>query len=1492
MKRLIFSITLLLVALVALAACIKTGGGDVTYNDVLPPDDSQNNTDVHVHTPGEQEVHVYEEPNCYKAGYGYYYIYCTECGVTLEEGEKTIDSPGHIAGRVEREYISEPNCTFEGACIEYSYCQWCDEMMLIEEKTLPKNGEHWFDYYDDVIVPPTCISQGESETVEYCIYCEKEFSRTPETLPFSDHKPLPAVEENRKEATCTQSGSYELVEYCGALGCGAEISRATATIPKAEHTKLEPVKENEVKPTCTNDGSYNEVIYCQSCEEVISKKLVTVPASHDIDEYGICVICDPDATRGLEYSETAGTASLVGRGTFKGDKLVLPSMYNGKRLTTINTNDFKNDTSLVSITVNSNIKSINNAAFEGCYRLVEIIANVSFGATLGSTNFGGIAYYALEIHNGKSKIGYNGCYFYIVDGVNYLISAPLNTSYIALPDDYFGEKYEINRYAFYGREDIFSILVPSGVTKIGDFAFGECKYLSSVTISDYVLSVSSSAFSACPIEEATVPVNFISSIPKTNLTSVTVIGSESSGNIPESAFKNCASLLNVVIGKNVLGIGQYAFSGCSSLMSVSVSDSVMTIGTGAFDNCYRLVEIINKALFKFEIGADSYGKIAKYAIEIHNGASKIINSDGYLFYTYDNVNFLVGYAGSEEKTTLPDNFKGENYVINDNAMRGIMSIKSLVVPSSVTKIGENAFLGCEALEELVLCENTVSIGKGAFDNCPIENATLPAKFISSIPTAKLITATITSGTKIEKHAFRNAALMTKISISSDIAEIESYAFLGCVSLVEISVDEDNANYKTVDGSLYTKDGKKIVQYALGKTDESFAVLADTEEIGDGAFAYSPNLKSFTSKESDKLLMIGEHAFNNCKNLLSVTISKNVEVINSSAFYNCSSLRTLVFEADSVISSVGENAFFMCPIKEATIPAIVVSVIPTKNLQVLNVNGGTQISDSSLSGCTALKNVTVGDSVKVIGASAFSGCTSLVEVSVGKGVTNIGESAFLNCTSLKDVYIVSLEKWCSIEFSDKQSNPLAYGANLYLNGQLVVDLVIPGSVTVVGKYAFYNCKSILTVVVSEGVKYISSSTFEKCDRMVSIEFPETLISIGVSAFNGCYRLAEVINHSSLSISANKDTHGQIGYYLSSVHKGESRIVNIDGYIFYSYYSDTYLITYAGEDKALTLPESCNGIGYSIRKNAFYGFDDIKSIVIPSDIKGIGEDAFFGCRIESVTLPVSAVPYISPIYIKHLTINGGETMDNKTFFISNLNESVFITLETLVIGDSVTVIEDSVFYKCKTLTSVTFGNGINSIGASAFFGCTSLANINIPKNVETIGRSAFYGCTSLKTVTFEEYSKLKVFAYGMFYGCSSLENVVMPKYITQIGEYAFYECTSLKEIVIPNSVTQIGSHAFAECEAISSVVIPDNVTTIAESTFYGCSSLESVVMGNNVRRIEENAFKYCTNLSSVEFKNPQAWSVGGEKQYTVEEMSDPENVAAKLIGYNANKIWTRI
>ena len=1080
------------------------------------------------------------------------------------------------------------------------------------------------------------------------------------------------------------------------------------------------------------------------------------------------------------------------------DCLSLTSVTIPSIVTTIGYQAFAYCSSLTSVTIPEGVTSIESAAFYNCSSLTSV-----------------------TIPSSVTTIGYSAFY-----GCSGLTSVTISEGLTSIGDG-----------AFYGCSSLTSVTIPSSVTTIKDSAFSGCLRLTSVTIPEGVTTIGYSTFRGCSgLTSVTIPKG-VTSIGNyafyycESLTSVTI--PESVTSIGEGAFSRCSSLTSVTIPSSVTSIGDTAFSACSSLTSVTIPEGVTTIGASTFYGCSRLTSVTIPS---------SVTTIGDYAFSDCSSLSSVTIPSS--------VTSIGEYAFSDcsglTSVTIPSSVTS----IGDSAFRDCSSLTSVTIPESVTEIGNNAFYGVAPttltaaylpggmsknnLKTVIVPEGVTSIEESAFRGCSrltsfvVDSANQYYSAINGLLCSKdgktlvacpggLTSVTIPEGvTSIGNDAFRGCSRLVSVTIPSSVTSIGSHAFSGCSGLTSVTIP-----------SSVTSIGNDAFSGCSGLT--SVTIPSSVTSIGIQAFVSCSGLTSVTIPSS--VTSIGYMAFYNCSSLTSVTIPEGVTSIGDYAFSYCSSLASVTIPES--VTSIGDSAFNGVAPETLTAAYFPNCGMSRDNLKTLIIpEGVTSIKSSAFSWCSGLTSVTIPEGVTSIGHQAFYQCSSLTSVTIPSSVTSIGDEVFYRCESLTSVHISNLAAWCAIDFGDAQANPLYYAKKLYLNGELITDLVIPFGVTSIGDYAFSECSSLTSVTIPEGVTSIGDRAFGWCSGLTSVTIPEGVTSIRDGAFCGCSGLTSVTIPEGVTSIWDFAFKGCSGLTSVTIPSSVTSIGN-------DAFSGCSGLT------SVTIPEGVTSIGDWV----FSGCSGLTSVTIPEGVTSIGDWVFNNC--SKLPKDENGVQYESAakvVLIDVLTSLRGEfVIPNSVRFIHSRAFEGCSSLTSVTIPEGVTSIGDYTFKGCSGLTSVTIPEGVTSIGSSAFRECSGLTSVTIPSSVTSIGSYAFYGCSSLTSVTIP--SSVTSIGERAFYWCESLTSVTIPEGVTSIRYAAFWGCSSLTSVTIPEGVTSIGDGAFSGCSGLTSVTIPSSVTSIVDSAFYGCSGLTSVTISEGLTSIGDGAFSGCSSLTSV-------------------------------------------
>ena len=746
-------------------------------------------------------------------------------------------------------------------------------------------------------------------------------------------------------------------------------------------------------------------------------------------------------------------------------------------------------------------------------------------------------------------------------------------------------------------------------------------------------------------------------------------------------------------------------------------------------------------------------------------------------------------------------------------------------------------------------------------------------------------------TRIGDCAFMDCSRITGIVIPNSVTEVGEAAFVGCSALKSVTIPQCVCD----DGLWYSFDADVITK----------VVIPDgVERIGDGAFAGCYNLVSVTIPSS--VTAIGAYAFEGCSSLKRVAIPSGVESIGEGAFADCWELTAVTIPAS--VTSIADHAFDGCfSLGRVTIPQGVLS-----------------IGASAFADCCDLAGVTIPNSVTNIGEQAFIGCATLSSLTIPDSVTLIGEGAFYECSGLASVtvpityfynngetqhvmqFAFDTTLYSDVVISERPEN----NYNSYYNESRIPDYAfsgfvnvtsvkLPDSVTEIGTQAFYGCSSLKNVNLPDatwtewggertrGVRYIGSEAFLGCSSLTSVTIPGSVYDLGYDVFARCPAIKD------LTLPINR-----LDFYWIFGDPWEDPNGNWRSLV---YALETVTILGVWDS------------GYdNIPSHKFEGLPNLRSVVLPSSVRSIGEWAFADCpKLESVTIADGVRPqnhgedweigsraFYGCSSLKRVDIpEGVKYIRNEAFYGCT-------SLADVTLPDSVMYIENSAFWNCRSLKSVNFPEavwsseydelrgGVRSIGSGAFSGCSSLTSAILPSSLESIGEYAFTDCYRLKEVVlprcvfieglenvfryfdpwyhgYDDYAvhvweKVEV-GYGVervpdnaFEALPNLRTVVLPSSVRSIGNSAFRNCPKLESVTIADGVRpqnynnddcEIGSGAFWNCSSLKQVDIPEGVKYIRNEAFYGCTSLTDVTLPDSVMYIESQAFYGCHGLMNV-------------------------------------------
>ena len=507
-------------------------------------------------------------------------------------------------------------------------------------------------------------------------------------------------------------------------------------------------------------------------------------AMQDYNYYNNCVPWNSVCLQVKSVVIERGVSS-IGEYAFS-DCSSLTSVTIPSSVTSIGDGAFKHCDALTSVKISDSVTSIGYDAFYGCDALTDVYYGGYGVDWLKASGYNTVVPSKTTVHfkedlYDKGTCGVNANWVMTADGTLTISGKGRISNY----NDYSNcapwyacGKYiksiviesgvtGIGNYAFYCCEALTSVTIPNSVTTIGDGAFSYCEALTGMTIPSSVKTISGRAFSGCTsLRSVTIP-NGVTVIDEslfygcTSLTSVTIPSSVTS--IGWSAFFRCSSLKSVNIPSSVTTIDSNAFSECTSLTGVTIPNSVTAIYGGAFSGCTSLtsVTILNSVT---SIGASSFkGCTSLTSVTIPNSVTTIGSG------AFKDCSALT-------EIRLPSALKA----IKSETFSNCVRLTSVTIPKNVTDVEEKAFYYCESLTDVYYDGTAADWAKltVASGNDDMTNATLHCAAVPAAPVVKLGNSAASGKPVLTWNAVPGA---TSYKVYRAASKSGTYSLLGTVT---------------------------------------------------------------------------------------------------------------------------------------------------------------------------------------------------------------------------------------------------------------------------------------------------------------------------------------------------------------------------------------------------------------------------------------------------------------------------------------------------------------------------------------------------------------------------------------------------------------------------------------------------------------------------------------------------------------------------------------
>ncbi len=1002
--------------------------------------------------------------------------------------------------------------------------------------------------------------------------------------------------------------------------------------------------------------------------------------------------------------------------------------------------------------------------------------------------------------------------------------------------------------AFYGCSKLKSVSLPSTLKSIGEEAFGECTLLENISIPDDVTRIAKKAFCRCR-----------------NLTNVKLPSSLKS--IGEEAFTECKNLYSISIPYGTETLENGAFARCEGLTYVLIPDTVETIGNWVFTDCIALkvadipqnVKIIGERAFK-----------SCRRLETEVELKQITDLGEQAFYDCEKITSLV--ISSSSITEIPN-----------LAFNSCYALQSVTLPDSVTRIGDLAFCG-GVFSTFQNPKGLKSVGHSAFAVCK-----------------NLTSYVIPDGmTTIGRTLFQECSSLSQVVIPGSVTLVEASAFDGCTSLTDIQFGGSQEDWNNISfGSSNTPVFSANIHYSTQATALGFGThgsniswkitldgVLQLSGLGKMDAGTGTELKEFPWTEYSKkitaieiqpgITSIAAYAFDGIQSEISIPLSvteigRNAVSASKLPNYSGTTAQWLTVNFDLAADNT-HGAGAIC--NDGTV--LDLGACGDFDLEgnaryaltgdgCLRIYGTGQVTSAPwILNKDKITTITIEEGITTVCENAFQNCTKLTTVAFPESVTNVEAGAFGGCAGLKTVhYAGTKEQWSQVQIGENNQS-LKNAALVYPQSHVcTLEKVeeVPATCRKAGIIAHWRCtvcgklfsdaegSAELKVqdTVSAPVDHTIDSTTGKCTvcGLIGGKCGKTvswaLEASGVLRIYGSGEMSTDKGHVAWTKYAESITSIVIESGVTRIDKSAFYYTNCtNGTIIYVPLSVTRIDS---PTKQSNLVYHYAGTIAQWRAISFYYADNYW--------EAPGAECTDGTII---TMGYCGTISKGPFYYLDgegcLHIDGsGPISFYEYYYYRSYWENYSDQIRTVVIGDGVTAIPSYAFNNLHKLEHISIPEGIKYIPDS-FKNTDALKEIKLPSTLERIGSSAFEN-SGLESIIIPE--GVTSLSSKSFYGCKNLKSVQLPSTLRDLyyDGYTFAYCINLTRINFPENLDSISQYAF-QGSGIRSAKLPEGLTWIGASAFSKCGNLTYVSVPASATRIDGGAFADNPRLSKVDFQ----------------------------------------